>query len=690
MPKPDLGSFVRPDSLDFRDRIFQPTLIEVPSEITLASYQQVGVPVLNQLGGAKTRAEVRKKLRDESGSHPHSTSWACTGFALATVVHYLLRRRTIHRDPTVVSEAMLFEMARRYDDYTGDSYLGSSARGAMRGWHIHGVCSRELWPFRQARDDRRLDSARAKDAASRPLGAYFRVNHKDLVAMHCALAEVGVLYAVVNVHQGWLTAKQDGKIERSDKILGSHAVAVVAYDEHGLWVQNSWGAAWAADGFGHLPYDDWLKNGLDVWVARLGVPTTLSDTSSTAQIAASASRSSRFQVVRHLRQHLVRIHPDGRLQSNDSYGTSLDDLDTIFEEEFPKAMKSLKKKEKKRLLLYAGGGLSSLSSTVQRGAADYTASFQSENIYPLAFVWRTGFWDTITTVLRRALDARRYDSAVNAQSDFMLDRLEDALEPTARMEGGKMLWDDIKRTARQATALDDGGVRLTLDRVARLVKKDPSVEVHLVGHSAGALLLAPAVQLLTSKGKITSGPMKGRVGLGVPVHSCSLWAPACTKQQFEQTYFPAIEERRIRRFLMITLTEQAEAADNVAGIYRKSLLHLISAALEDEPRVPHDSDGTAIIGMEQFVRPGPGRDGYPEFVHLARRRESVRWTRTPAPMHAEPGPDPQIAVRRHGDFDDDPGTLLATLRWITGGTLKDSRLTLNKSASSNKKMRMSL
>ena len=35
------------------------------------------------------------------------------------------------------------------------------------------------------------------------LGAYLRVNHKDLVAMHCALAEVGILYAVANVHDGW-------------------------------------------------------------------------------------------------------------------------------------------------------------------------------------------------------------------------------------------------------------------------------------------------------------------------------------------------------------------------------------------------------------------------------------------------------------------------------------------------------
>ena len=689
MTDPELGFFVRPDSLDFRDRIFQPTLIEVPSEIPLSAYRQVNVPILNQLGtGVETRAAVRRRMRGTAADNrPHSTAWACTGFALSTIVHYLLRKRAVHPDRSIVSAAMLFEMARRHDDYTGDRYLGSSARGAMRGWHSHGVCRQELWPFREGRQDRRLTSERAADAGNRPLGAYFRVNHRDLIDMHCALAEVGVLYAVVNVHKGWLAARaKDGAILPSDKILGSHAVAIVAYDDRGFWVQNSWGDSWAAGGFGHLSYDDWLKNGLDAWVARLGVPTLLGEPLSAAQITASAYPSSKTQVVRHLRQHLVRIHPDGHLQSNDAYGTSVEDLDTIFEEDFPKATKSWRKK---RLMLFAGGGLDSLNTAVQRGAADYRASLMGQEIYPLVFLWRTGFWDTISAVLRRALGERQHDSGVGAGTDFMLDRLDDGLEPTAREEGGKLHWDDIKRTASRATSLADGGVRLTLDRVARLVQRNPAVEVHLVGYSAGAILLAPAAQLLTSAGRITSGPMKGRKGLDVPVQSCALWAPACTTNLFHQAYFSAIEERRIRRFLMITLTEQAEASDNVAGIYGKSLLHLVSSALEDEPRVPDDSEGTPIMGMTKFVMPDGDRAGYPEFMRLTRRK-SVTWMITPAPIAVEADHGQSPGARHHGDFDDDPGTLLATLSTILNRPLKDVRLSIHRSASSAKKMRMSL
>ena len=111
---------------------------------------------------------------------------------------------------------------------------------------------------------------------------------------------------------------------------------------------------------------------------------------------------------------------------------------------------------------------------------------------------------------------------------------------------------------------------------------------------------------------------------------------------------------------MITLTEEAEAADNVAGIYGKSLLHLVSSALEEEPRVPGDSDGTAIMGMTRFVMPEADRAGYPEFMRLTRRK-SVTWMITPAPIAVEAGQGQPPGARHHGDFDDDPGTLLATL-----------------------------
>src|SRR5262245_30386942 len=99
----------RPDTLDFRDRMFEATLIEVPTERPLANYLKAGVPILDQ-----------------------GQEGACTGFGLATVIHYLLRTRKVVPDRAEVSPWMLYEMARRYDEWPGESYEGSSARGADR------------------------------------------------------------------------------------------------------------------------------------------------------------------------------------------------------------------------------------------------------------------------------------------------------------------------------------------------------------------------------------------------------------------------------------------------------------------------------------------------------------------------------------------------------------------------------
>ncbi|MGF2075447.1 C1 family peptidase, partial [Enterococcus casseliflavus] len=55
-------------------------------------------------------------------------------------------------------------------------------------------------------------------------------------------------------------------------VLGSHAFAIIGYDESGFLIQNSWGVQWGRRGFARISYDDWLVNGIDVWVAQLGVP----------------------------------------------------------------------------------------------------------------------------------------------------------------------------------------------------------------------------------------------------------------------------------------------------------------------------------------------------------------------------------------------------------------------------------
>src|SRR5206468_1668603 len=143
-----------------------------PTRINLDDYRSKGVPILDQ-----------------------GKEGACTGFGLSTVANYLLRARKVVPDDVSVSPRMAYEIAKRFDEYPGEDYSGSSARGAMKGWYNYGICSDEVWPYVADRDDSDLTRERIADALHRPLGAYFRVNHKDVVSLHSALSEVGVLYA---------------------------------------------------------------------------------------------------------------------------------------------------------------------------------------------------------------------------------------------------------------------------------------------------------------------------------------------------------------------------------------------------------------------------------------------------------------------------------------------------------------
>lgn len=605
-----------PDPPDFRDLLFVPTLVEVPTQVGLDEYRRVGVPVLDQ-----------------------KNEGACTGFGLATIVHYLLRQRRVVPERTPVSPRMLYEMARRYDEWPGEAYSGSSARGAMKGWHKHGICAETEWPYVPGDAGGTLTGARSADALRRPLGAYFRVNHRDLVALHSAIAEVGVLYATALTHDGWLSVGRSGIIRQSDAALGGHAFAIVGYDARGFWIQNSWGRRWGHSGFGLITYDDWMTNGTDVWVARLGAPVILRSAVTTAAGLAPTAEGTRSYVYSDLRPHIISIGNDGRLRTSGTYGTSADDVREIFEAEIPRLTKGWKSR---RLLVYAHGGLVSEENAVQR-VADYRPAMIAREIYPVSFVWKTDYWATLANILNDALRRRRPEGLLDRTKDFLLDRLDDALEPLARTLTGKASWDEMKENARLASESSMGGARVATQYIRALAKA--GWEIHVVAHSAGAIFMGHLLKMLTTGSDVES----------IAVPTCTLWAPACTMEFFRATFVTAMDANRLGRLGLFTLTDAAEQDDTCAHIYNKSLLYLVSNAFEDRARIPLVRPGVPIAGLEKSVE-----SGLAEFV----ARPEVLWVRAPNPRDVDQGGASR--AQHHADFDDDKITLESTLRFIAG------------------------
>jgi hypothetical protein len=244
----------RPDTADYRDRLYQPSLVNVPRERPLASYRRFQLPVLNQ-----------------------GTEGACTGFGLAGVANYLLRTQVggFNDDFKPVSSRMFYEMAKLHDEWPGSDYEGSSCRAAVKGWHRYGVCRETEWPYEVGAGEHSAPAGAMEAARLNPLGAYLRVNSNSLVDMHAAMTEAGVLYVSAETHSGWDGLSGDAiPYSKGNTLAGGHAFALVGYDSKGFWIQNSWGEAWGDDGCARISYADWLAHGTDVWVCRLGVPVS--------------------------------------------------------------------------------------------------------------------------------------------------------------------------------------------------------------------------------------------------------------------------------------------------------------------------------------------------------------------------------------------------------------------------------
>lgn len=619
-----------PDRVDVRDFVYQPRLGPLPDQLV--------------------RCDRVPEILDQG------QEGACTGFALAAVVNYLLRARGLERR---VSPRMLYEMARRYDEWPGEGYEGSSARGAMKGWVRHGVCLRETWPDPDA-GVHHFTPAVVDEARATPGGAFYRVSHRDVRDMHAALAEAGILYATLMVHEGWgepgpLTRQIDYTdvygnqrsltlpvIQRRGRADGGHAVAIVGYTLEGFVVQNSWGEGWGDGGFALLPYEDYLLHATDVWAAQLGVPVKVDlwQQGATPDTTAGVHRAARAIPLDEIRPYVVDVGNNGELSSTGDYWTTEADLERLFTQHIPQATANW---GKKRVLLYLHGGLNE-----ERGVAQRIVAFRevllANEIYPIHIMWETGFTETLNGLIRDYFTDvdERAGNWLSRFREGLLEARDRTLELTVAGPGSA-LWREMKENGRLSSRHPDGrgGMQLLLRHAkAALEGHDAGAwELHVVGHSAGCIYAAHALPHL--------------LDLGASLKTLQLMAPAIRVDEFRKHFLPLIEAGTCPPPTLYILSDVGERDDDV-GPYGKSLLYLVSNAFEGK-------QGTPLLGMEHFI------DRDPEIRDLFHRSDDGRLRLVVA---GEMDPERDLANASesdsHGGFDNDPATLNSVLFRILG------------------------
>jgi hypothetical protein len=634
-----------PDRIDIRDWFYQPTLTPLPDQVVDCPL----VPVILDQG----------------------TEGACTGFALAAVINYqLAQRKLLHalNSERIVSPRMIYEMARRYDEWPGENYEGSSARGAMKGWVAHGVASRASWSDRM-HGPGHLTREIADEAQRVPGGAYYRVMHRNIRDMHAALAEVGILYATLMVHEGWdepgpdtspITYVLDGNlleleppiITRKGRADSGHAIALVGYTYDGFIVQNSWGDNWGNGGFALLPYADWMLHATDCWVAQLGVPINFNIwEEGAADTTAGIQRASRAVPLSEIRPYVVDIGNNGELSNSGDYWTTEEDLKRLF--------KSIQDQtqtwSKRRIMLYLHGGLNNEVAVARRIVAFRDVCLENE-IYPIHIMWETGFWESLKSSILDLFtnkDERAGFEWLSKLREGLLEAKDRTIELTAARPG-TTLWNEMKENARLAST-SRGGMGL-LTRQAQSVLTQLSLaerkkwELHVVGHSAGSIFAAYAIKLL--------------IDLSLNFRSLQFMAPAITIDLFKRLLLPQIQSGRCPLPILYILSDVGERDDDV-GPYGKSLLYLVSNAFEGRRDTP-------LLGLERFIS-YESQDPHKELVE-AEIAALFEKTLDGQPSLIVAGTGQQTATisprlsrsDTHGGFDNDEYTLNSVLYRILG------------------------
>ncbi len=642
-----------PDRIDIRDWFYHPSLAPLPDQIV--------------------------NVEDVPDILDQGQEGACTGYALAAVVNFLLRRRGILERR--VSPRMLYEMARRYDEWPRENYSGSSARGAMKGWVAHGVCEYERWPP-QRHGASHLTVEIGHEAQRTPGGAFFRIQHRQIRDMHAALNEVGIIFCTIMVHDGWQDPGNEPKGERrrvayASKVGGieyldlpvirrqgqadsGHAIAIVGYTDEGFIVQNSWGPEWGAGGFALLPYEDYMLHATDCWVAQLGVPVKLSLWSNpsleVADTSAGLQRATPAIPLSEIRPYAIDVGNNGELSSKGHYWTTEEDIARLFKETIPAASKGWKKK---RVVLYLHGGLNDEAAVARRIVAFRDVLLRNE-IYPVHIMWESGVMDSLNGLIRDLFtdsderSGRPVSAWLKKLREGALEVKDRTFELTAAAPGGA-LWREMKENARLSSrhARGLGGMQLLVKHArAALDALKPAQrdawELHVVGHSAGAIYAAHAIPHL--------------VQLGVNFKSLHLMAPAISVEDFRREMLPFVKRGKCPHPSLYILSDVGERDDTV-GPYGKSLLFLVSNAFEGER-------GTPLLGMERFVsrRGETGGDyieeGDEDIVKLFEKEVDG----LPSLVVAGAGAGAKSTSRSdsHGGFDNDEWTLNSILRRMLG------------------------
>jgi hypothetical protein len=222
--------------------------------------------------------------------------------------------------------------------------------------------------------------------------------------------------------------------------------------------------------------------------------------------------------------------------------------------------------------------------------------FEQNGVYPIFVAWQSGVADTIENIIADLIGSL-ISGAQDRKTRSLVDTVSDARDYLIEAAAIRLctIWSQMKQNAVAASS-GDGGMVALARCLARLGEDYSNLEVHLVGHSAGAILLGAFLDQLA--------------GNRLTARTVSLYAPACTVAFANSTYLPAAETKVIDPKRVVCDVLSNAKLDDTVGPYGKSLLYLNPArarAVPQDTDPRHGSDLGAQADKEACSHAVPGR-----------------------------------------------------------------------------------
>jgi Caspase domain/N-acetylmuramoyl-L-alanine amidase len=291
-----------------------------------------------------------------------------------------------------------------------------------------------------------------------------------------------------------------------------------------------------------------------------------------------------------------------------------------------------------RIVFYAHGGLVSEKAALDEVVRPQVEWWVRHGVYPVFFVWESGIFEVLG----------RHAPQDNAERGVFEKGAEFITGPVARDA-----WRAMKTSAFMASQPliadgSKGGAYIFAEKIIHWLGRPatPTVGLHAVAHSAGAIFLGEWLPMLIANyqnAELKKQPKN-------PIETLSFLAPACTIAYFKEKLITPIRNKEITSFAEFTMKVGEEQRDTLFRFYQGSLLYYVRNACEPEC--------APLLGLQESLLSDPElttffalKGGVPE--------ADIAFSKTAQA-------DGRFATQAltHGDFDNDPATMNSVLRRI--------------------------